>query len=283
VRAPLVAQETEIKGMRDPQAGKHFAWAVAGALVLCGVAHADDATDGDGTWASRAQAGYSKTGGNTDTASGTALFHIAHTWDQWKFLFGAEGFYGSTAGVTTAQSWDSYLQANYNISDRLYWFGKLSVTSNKFSGFVYQDVVSTGVGYSFIKTDATKFDGQIGIGERWIKTAQFQTDALGAIIADSYFTSAAERDTVVDASLRLDHSFNSLTKIIAAYEINSGSNNTMQTGSVSLQVKMSDRLGLALGYQLTTNSSPPPGIGKSSSLESVTLTYTLQNKNLAPE
>ena len=269
--------------MRVLQAGKHLAWGITGALALVATAHADDTTDGDGTWASRALAGYSKTGGNTDTSSGNALFHIAHTWDQWKFLFGVDGFYGSTAGVTTAQSWDSYFQANYNISDRLYWFGKLSATSNKFSGFVYQDVVSTGVGYSFIKTDATKFDGQIGIGERWIKTAQFQTDPLGGIIGDSYFTMPSERDTVVDATLKLDHSFNSLTKIIAAYEIDSGSNNTMQTGSVSLQVKMSDRLGLSIGYQLTTNSNPPPGIGKSSSLESVSLTYTLKNKNLAPE
>jgi putative salt-induced outer membrane protein len=272
----------EIKGMDvSKTTWMRASWCLAAALAVGGVARADDATDGDGTWASRAQLGYAKTGGNTDTTSANALFHIAHTWEQWKFLFGVDGYYGSTAGQTTAQSWDGYLQANYNITDRLYWFGKLSDLENKFSGFAYQRVISTGVGYQFIKTDTTKLAAQIGIGERRLQPLDLTLNDIGAITSVVYLGS--ETDTVVDGQVNFEHSFNSITKILAAYEIDSGSNNTMQTGNIALQVKMSDRLGLSLSYQLVTNSKPPPGVGRSSSLESVSLVYALKNKNLAPE
>jgi putative salt-induced outer membrane protein len=256
---------------------------LVGALALCGAAHADDATDGNGSWAARAQLGYSKTGGNTDTSSANALFHIAHTVDQWKFLFGADGFYGATQGTTTAQSWDAYLQANYNIGDQFYWFGKLSDLANKFSGFAYQEVVSTGVGYQFIKSDSTKLSGQVGIGERRLQTDSFTTDPVGGITPGTYVTFPTQTDTVLDAQVKFEHSFNAITKILAGYEINSGADNTMQTASVALQVKMSDRLALAAGYSLVTNSKPPSGIGKSASLETLSLVYALKNKDLAPE
>jgi putative salt-induced outer membrane protein len=263
--------------------GKSLAAVLAGTLALCGAAYADDAGDGTGTWAARAQLGYSKTGGNTDTSSANALFHIAHTVDQWKFLFGVDGFYGATLGTTTAQSWDAYLQANYNIGDQLYWFGKLSDLANKFSGFAYQEVISTGIGYQFIKTDDTKLSGQVGIGERRLQTDTFTPDPVGGITPGTYVTFPTMTDTVLDAQVKFEHSFNPITKILAGYEINSGSDNTMQTGSVSLQVKMSDRLALAAGYSLVTNTKPPPGIGKSASLETLSLVYALKNKDLAPE
>jgi hypothetical protein len=93
----------------------------SGLLIAVLVGGAAAAQNEEGSWAARAQAGYAKTGGNTDIRTANALFHIAHAVDGWKFLFGAEGFYGSAKGQTTAQAWDAHLQANYNINERLYW------------------------------------------------------------------------------------------------------------------------------------------------------------------
>jgi len=247
-----------------------------GAFALSGAACADD-----DTWASRALVGFSKTGGNTDTEAANALFHIAHVVEQWKFLFGVDGLYGATKGETTAQAWDAYFQANYNITDRLYWFGALNYTDSKFSGFAYQEQVSTGVGYQFIKTEDTKLTGQIGVGERRLRPELLTEDAVGAITSTVELSS--ETDTVLDASIKIDHSFNSYTKIIASYDVNTGKNNTMTTGSVALQVQMSDRLALAAGYNLVRNSKPPAGVGSSASLTTLSLVYELKNKDLAPE
>ena len=110
--------------------------------------------------------GFAKTSGNTDTTATNFLFHIAHTVDAWKFLFGTEGFYGSTKGETTAQAWGAHFRANCNFTERIYGYGGLRYDNNKFSGFKCQELVTTGVGYQFIKTEDTTLAGQIGVGAR---------------------------------------------------------------------------------------------------------------------
>jgi len=257
-------------------------WVLLAATAWCG-AQADDtpAPATDGTWASRAAAGYTKTGGNTDTSTGNALFHIAHVVDDWKFLFGAEGLYGSTHGETTAQAWDAHFQANYNITERLYWFGGLRYDDNKFSGFNYQETISTGVGYQFIKTDDTKLSGQVGVGERRLRPEILTEDSVGAITATTELP--AESDTVVDAAINLNHSFNATTKVIAGLAVESGRLNTMTTAGIALQVKMTNVLALSASYQLVRNSKPPPGVGSSATLTTLNLVYELKNPKLAPE
>ena len=66
--------------------------------------------------------GYSKTGGNTDNSAGNALFHVAHTVGDWKFLFGTEALYGSTKSETTAQAFTVHGQANYSFTPKFYGY-----------------------------------------------------------------------------------------------------------------------------------------------------------------
>jgi putative salt-induced outer membrane protein len=273
-------------------------------LALAGAAYADDAAPAsdpgtDSTWASRAQAGYTKTGGNTDTSSANGLFHVAHVMGDWKLLFGAEGLYGATQGETTAQAWNVHFQDNYNITPKLYWYSGLRYDDNKFSGFAYQELISTGFGYQFIKSDATQLSGQIGIGARRLRPEFLTEDALGGITSTSYVDPActalpvppsggcpavqATTNAVLDAAVNLTHSLNSFTKLIASVAVESGQDNTMTNAGIAVQVKMSDRLALSAGYALVRNSEPPAGVGSSSSLTTLSLVYELKNKNLAPE
>jgi putative salt-induced outer membrane protein len=273
-------------------------------LALAGAAYADDAAPAsdpgtDSTWASRAQAGYTKTGGNTDTSSANGLFHVAHVMGEWKLLFGAEGLYGATQGETTAQAWNVHFQDNYNITPKLYWYSGLRYDDNKFSGFAYQELISTGFGYQFIKSDATQLSGQIGIGARRLRPEFLTEDALGGITSTSYVDPActalpvppsggcpavqATTNAVLDAAVNLTHALNSFTKLIASVAVESGQDNTMTNAGIAVQVKMSDRLALSAGYALVRNSEPPAGVGSSSSLTTLSLVYELKNKNLAPE
>ncbi len=48
-------------------------------------------------------------------------------------------------------------------------------------------------------------------------------------------------------------------------------------------MKVSNHLALAAGYQLTDNSSPPPGSGRRDSLTTLSLVYDMKNPKLAPE
>ena len=63
----------------------------------------------------------------------------------------------------------------------------------------------------------------------------------------------------------------------------SSSDNTRTAASIALQVKMSNRLALAAGYQITNNSSPPAGSGKNDSLTTLSIVYDMKNPKLAPE
>jgi len=262
---------------------KQLVWGLVCGGAFCGAAYADDsATPGaNETWASRAQVGYAKTSGNTDTSTANALFHIAHVVGDWKLLFGLEGLYGSTKGETTAQAWDAHLQANYNITPRLYWYGGLRYDDNKFSGFVYQETVSTGVGYQFIKTDSTKLSGQVGVGARRLKPEVLTEDSVGGIVSTMELPSTT--DAVLDAAVNLEHSFNSATKLITGVAVESGKDNTMTTANIALQVKMTNVLALSAGYQYVRNSKPPTGAGPTNTLATLNLVYELKNPKLAPE
>lgn len=269
----------------DFEMRKQFlAFLLSGASLFSTV-YADDApnSSGDETWALRAVAGFAKTTGNTDTTTANGEFHVAHVVDSWKFLLGAQGLYGGTRGETTAQDLGLEFQANYNITERLYWFGGLSYDNNKFSGFAYQEMLDTGAGYQLVKTDATKLSAQIGIGVQRLRPETYLTDTAGGIITGSVVEQEATSDTVGTAAVNFEHSFNTFTKMLAAVAVQSGSANTMTTAGAGLQVKMSTRLSLAVAYQFVRNSKPPTGIDGSSSLTTLNLVYELKNPKLAPQ
>lgn len=254
------------------------------ATAFAGVAYAEDPPPftGDPTWAARGLLGYSKTTGNTDTTTGNFLFHAAKlVGSNWKFLFGTEGLYGSNHGETTAQAWDLHLQANYNVSDRMFVYGSGRYDDDRFSGFAYQASLSAGLGYDFIKTDATKLSAQVGVGERKLETELLVKDDVGGVISRTKLDTSSE--VVLDAAANFEHSFNASTKILAAVTMQSGSDNTLTTGRIGLQVKMTGTLSLAAGWQTTNNSKPPPGSGKTDSLTTLSVVYEVKNPKLAPE
>ncbi|MBV9727308.1 MAG: DUF481 domain-containing protein [Gammaproteobacteria bacterium] len=257
--------------------------ALLAASALSGVAGADTAAigPGDPTWAIRSVLGYSKTGGNTDNSAGNLLFHAAHVMGRWKLLFGVEGLYGSTRGETTAQAWMGYLQANYDLSSRFYWYIGGRYDDDRFSGFAYQAAVKTGAGYRIVDTDATKFTVQAGVGRRRLRPEILVKDAVGGVVSRT--EQPEQTDTILDAGLAFEHSFNQYTKLLAGVTTQYGQNNTLTTANVALQVKMNERLALSAGYRLIDNSSPPAGSGRRDTLTTLGLVYELKNEKLPPD
>jgi putative salt-induced outer membrane protein len=256
------------------------------AIAASGVAYADEtadfeATTPSSTWAIRSVLGYTKTGGNTDNSAGNFLFRAAHIMGNWKLLFGGDALYGSTHGETTSQAWDAYLQANYHITPKFYWYLGGRYDDDRFSGFAYQAALKTGAGYKFIDTDTTKLTAQVGIGRRRLRPEILVKDDIGGVISRTELDAAS--DTIVDAGLAFEHSFNQYTKLLAAVTVQSGQQNTLTNANVALQVKMTDRLALAAGYKVIDNSNPPQGSGRRDTLTTVGLVYELKNEKLSAE
>ncbi len=255
---------------------------LVGLTAFSGAALADDPPyTGDPDWSMRALLGYTKTGGNTDNSAANMLFHVAHVIGDWKLLFGTEGLYGSTKGETTAQAWDVHGQGNYNFTPKFYWYLGASYTDDRFSGFAYQRAVKTGAGYQIFNDDSTKFTVQGGIGYLWLRPELLVKDDVGGVTSRTELDQ--ESSVAFDGAVNFEHSFNQYTKILAGVQVLASSDNTQTNASVALQVKMSNRLALAAGYQVTDNSKPPSGSGRRDSLTTLSLVYDMKNPKLAPE
>ena len=254
----------------------------AGFVAVTAVARADEPPyTGDPDWSMRALLGYTKTGGNTDNSAGNFLFHVAHLIGDWKLLFGTEGLYGSTRGETTAQAWDAHVQANYNFSSRFFWYVGLSYTDDRFSGFAFQEAVKSGIGYKVVETDATKLTIQAGAGYRRLRPEILVKDDLGGVIGRTELDSTS--DAVFDGAAHVRAQLQPVLQAPRRVAVESGQENTLTTASIALQVKVSNHLALAAGYQLTDNSSPPPGSGRRDTLTTLSLVYDMKNPKLAPE
>jgi putative salt-induced outer membrane protein YdiY len=260
------------------------------AMAFAGAAHADEPPyEGDPNWSMRALLGYSKTGGNTDNSAGNALFHVAHLMGDWKILFGTEALYGSTHGETTAQAFTIHGQLNYNFTPKFYGYVGAGYSDDRFSGFAYQDAVTSGVGYQIFNDDHTKLTVQGGVGYLWLRKEYLVKDDIGGVIERLDYDPTTgipyeqQSSVAFNGAVSFEHNFNASTKLLAGVGVLSSSDNTRTAATVALQVKMSTRFALAAGYQITNNSKPPGGSGKNDSLLTVSLVYDMKNPKLAPE
>lgn len=231
-------------------------WMGAAALALL----ATQAGAATAEWKGKGQLGLVFARGNTDTDNVNAKFDLSREAGSWKNAFGAAALRAADSGRKTAQRWDVNWQTNYAFAPRSYWFGGLRYEDDRFSGFDYQASVTTGVGHKFIDTDRTKFLGQVGAGYR-----QQKVDLTGRKI----------NDTVFRGDLAYEHKFTDTTKLVDKLLVEAGSNNTFSQNDLALEVSMTSKLALAVGFQYRYNSDPPAGRKSSDTLTTVNFVYNL--------
>ena len=110
----------------------------------------------------KAQIGYVSSHGNTDAQTANAKIDAAYVVDAWKHELQLAGLYGKSNDIVSAENLDAQWQTNYNFTNRLFAFGALHYADDKFSGFQYQETISAGAGYSFVKFADATLDAQVG-------------------------------------------------------------------------------------------------------------------------
>lgn len=238
------------------------------ALATVPLAHAE------ANWLGKGEAGFVMARGNTETDTANAKLEIARELDRWKHTFGLAGLYAKSSGLTTALRWDTRWQTDYELTERLFGFGAARYEDDRFSGFDYQATLSAGVGYRFITTDATKLTGQVGLGYRRLREELLVKDALGRVT--ERLQGDTSTDMVANGGLKFEHAFNDATKLLDNLLVESGSDNTLVVNQLALQVKMTEVLALALGYEVRNNSDPPAGLDETDTLTTVNLVYEIK-------
>jgi putative salt-induced outer membrane protein len=232
---------------------------IAAALVfagMAGIAHAD--------WKGKGEAGMVFARGNTVADTINAKLAMADQVGDWKHSLDVAALRASTNGIQSANRYSAGWQSDYAISKQAFWFGGLRYENDKFSGFDYQASLSTGYGYKFYDTDKVKLSGQVGVGYRRMKEAP----PSGATIGNAIAVGGFDYENLLTAT----------TKVVDHFHVESGKDNTQLANFLGLEVKMSDRLALAVGIDVRDNTSPPPPKKKIDTVTTVNLVYAFGAK-----
>jgi putative salt-induced outer membrane protein len=209
-------------------------------------------------WKGKGEAGAVWASGNTDSSSINLKLAMTKEVDLWKHALDMSYLRASSNGDTSANKFVGGWQSNYNFSARTFAFGALRYEHDEFSGFDYQASASTGVGYKFYDTDTVKFSGQAGVGYRRLK---------------DNVTDETSGDVIFVAGLDYEYKVTATTKLVDKFHMEAGSDNTLLTNFAGVEVKMSDKLALAAGYDVTQNTDPPPGKKKTDTVTTLNLVY----------
>ena len=212
-------------------------------------------------WTGKGQAGAVISTGNSESKAGNVKLALGETTGPWTHTVGFNAVYASDSASTTSQRWELLGQTNYKFDAHNFVFGGLRYEDDRFSGFNYQGTLSAGIGHQFIDSDATKLSGQLGLGYKVAETR----------VPVDKGTALAYLGTV-----DFRHAFNASTTLLDKLTIEATSDNSFIQNELALEVKISDKLALAVGYAVRHNTDPPPAFKKTDTLTTVNLVYQIK-------
>lgn len=230
--------------------------ACAAAFVAGGSAIAQDKTDG--LWRGNGGAALSATSGNTTTSSVLLSADAVKATTADKVTLGAAINYARNKSggknETTSNKWGAFGQYDYNLSPKLFVFGRLGLDSDKLVDLNLRAAVTGGLGYKLISTKETSFELMAGAG--------YSTDSY-----DTRQTIGGKTDTRFSrTSLYLgeksSHQISptvSFKQQLDLYPGLTGDKAVLAKFTAGLGVAMSSTLNLTVGLTDNYNSKPAAG------------------------
>jgi putative salt-induced outer membrane protein len=222
-------------------------------------------------WPLKAEAGLVSARGNSHTDTANAKFDVSRVSERWKHSLGLNGVYSADESETISQRWDARVQSEYTFDERTFTFASARYEDDRFSGFEYQYTLAAGLGRRFIETDRTKLSVQLGLGYKVLETRDSLADDGVTLIPGE-----KEEDLIAQGALEYEHALTENTKIREKLLSEYGPENTSLQNDLTLQVNMTSKLALAIGYSIRYNTEPPDGFKKMDTLSTVNLVFELK-------
>jgi putative salt-induced outer membrane protein YdiY len=221
---------------------------MASAIAWAQNAKADDITTTN--WHGNVAFGLSLARGNSDTFLMNASALAAREWNQNELKFGADGQYGlnnwgQSNQTQSADSVHGFADYKRLITDRFYGDLNVDGTHDDLADLRYRLIVGPAIGYYFIKSDATKVNGEIG--------PSFIYEKLGSNTL-SYVT--------MRVSEHAEHSFNKGCKVWEQVDYLpqvDDFNNYLVNTEVGAEAALNTRLSLRIVAKDQFNSMPAAG------------------------
>jgi putative salt-induced outer membrane protein len=191
----------------------------------------------------RAELGGYMSTGNTENIGLTAAIEVKREALEWRHKLRLQADYQESLGVVTRKRYLAAYEPNWKFDDRAYMYGAAQYESDRFSGFYDRVSLSTGAGYSAIRSPAVKLDLEIGPAFRHTR-----------FIDDTTESNVAARGSV-DFGWKLSRSI-SVTQNASAYL--QDANSTVSSRS-ALLAKLFGPFSAQFSYTLQYESMPPIG------------------------
>lgn len=233
--------------------------ALALACLAATTAHAQIKTDGQ--WRGAGGAALATTSGNTNSTAISLNAEMARATTADKISFGANSNYarsevdGKTS--TTANKWSGFGQYDYNLSPRLFVFGKLGVEGDELIDLSLRTAVAAGLGYKLIDTKETAFS--VFGGAAYTVDQYDKAQTIGSKTAKSFSRASIYLGEESSHTLSASTTFKQRLEL---YPGISGDKAVLAKFSAGLGVAISSTLNLTVGLVDTYNSKPPVGTKK---------------------
>jgi len=229
------------------------------ASLACGAAAAQVQTDGE--WRGTGGAAAAMTSGNSSSTALSLNADMARATVNDKISLGASANYArsKTNGVnsTTANKWAGFGQYDYNLSPRLFVFGKLGLEGDALTDLALRSSLAAGLGYKLIDTKETSFNVFGGAGYTTDRYDTVQT--IGSKTAKSFSRASLYLGEESSHTLSASTSFKQRLEL---YPGLSGDKAFIAKFTAGLSVAVSSSLNLSVGLVDNYNSKPPVGTKK---------------------
>ncbi len=203
--------------------------------------------------------GYVGTSGNTDITTLNTQYLLTWYGEDWTHNFEASALSSRENDATRAERYFIGNKSDYALMDEdRYLYVQASYTDDRFSGFDYQAIATTGYGQYFIRDNGLDLQGFIGLGYR-------QNDSM---------TTGSEGEAVFTLGEELDWAISENAELTQSVTFDIGEERTITTFEIALEANIIDRISMNVGFQYRNNSDVPVDIKNTDTQTSISLVYT---------
>jgi len=225
-------------------------------LLLPLVAAAQDLPDSDNAdggdkkvWSTEAELGWSTTSGNTDTTTTTGRIASDRSGERFTLHLMAEGRYSKEEGELTSQRGHGLSQLDYEFRPRVYGFGAVELTHDRFAGYDARLQESLGIGRRMLDREDMVWRVEAGPALR----QEWRTD-------DTYENSVRARvRTLYTWDFREASRFSQ--ELVYNPSLEEG-NDYVLTSDTTLSFRLNSRIALKTGVRVEHDNAPVPGAEK---------------------
>lgn len=227
-------------------------------LAVTSIAYAQDDED-QRPFDSSISLGYVGTSGNTEITTFNTEYLLTYFGEDWTHNFEANALSSQEDGTARAERYFIGNKSDYALMDEdRYLFVQGSYTDDRFSGFDYQAIATTGYGQYFLRGSGLDLQGFVGLGYR-------QNDSK---------TTGSEGETVLNLGEEFDWEISETSALTQSITFDIGEERTITTFDIGLESNIIDRISTRIAFQYRNNSDVPAGIEKTDTQTSISLVYT---------